>query len=107
MAMKTITSESFAADVSNATKPVLVDFWAEWCGPCKTLSPLLDELSNEFGDRVVMGKVNVDDHPEVGSQFGIRSIPTMIIFRDGKPHAMKVGALPRAQLQSWIEGAIA
>ena len=107
MGAKIITTDNFQSDVLAADHPVLVDFWAEWCGPCKAVAPVLEELSAEFGDKVTIAKVNVDEHPEVAGQFGIRSIPTMIIFRAGKPHAMKVGALPKAQLKSWIEGAIA
>ncbi len=107
MATKIITTENFKTDVLGADHPVLVDFWAEWCGPCKAVAPVLEELSTEFGDTVTIAKLDVDAHPEVAGQFGIRSIPTMILFKNGRPHMTKVGALPKAQLKSWIEGAIA
>lgn len=103
MAAKTITEANFQSDVLASSTPVLVDFWAEWCGPCKALAPVLDELAGELGDRVVVAKVNVDHEPAVAGQFGIRSIPTMILFKDGKPFSMKVGALPKAQLKTWLE----
>ena len=107
MAALTVTQDSFDSDVVNATKPVLVDFWAEWCGPCKAVAPILDELSKDLASQVTIAKVNVDDHPEIAGQFGVRSIPTMILFKDGKPYSMKVGAMPKPQLRSWLETALA
>ncbi len=107
MAAKKITEANFQSDVLDASGPVLVDFWAEWCGPCKAVAPILDELAGEFGSQVTIAKVNVDEEPGIGGQFGIRSIPTMILFKDGKPFAMKVGAMPKPQLKSWIETSIA
>ena len=106
MAALTVTQDSFDSDVVNATKPVLVDFWAEWCGPCKAVAPILDELSKDLASQVTIAKVNVDDHPEIAGQFGVRSIPTMILFKDGKPYSMKVGAMPKPQLRSWLETAL-
>jgi thioredoxin 1 len=106
MAAKTVTEESFEADVVQSGKPVLVDFWAEWCGPCKAVAPILDELAADMGSQVTIAKVNVDDHPGVAGQFGVRSIPTMILFKDGKPFSMKVGAMPKPQLRSWLETAL-
>jgi thioredoxin 1 len=104
MATKTVTDESFAADVLGASGPVLVDFWAEWCGPCKMIGPSLEEISDELGDKVTILKLNIDDHPETPSKYGVRGIPTMILFKDGAPAATKVGAAPKSQLKGWLEG---
>jgi thioredoxin 1 len=103
MAALNITQANFQSDVIEASGPVLVDFWAEWCGPCKAVAPILDELAKEFGGAVTIAKVNVDDEQDIAGQFGIRSIPTMILFKDGKPFSMKVGAMPKPQLKGWIE----
>ena len=107
MATKAITDASFQADVLDADKPVLVDFWAEWCGPCKMIGPSLEELSDELGERVSIVKLNIDDNPEMPGQFGVRGIPTMILFKGGAPAATKVGAAPKSQLKGWLEGALA
>ena len=104
MATKTVTDQSFQADVLQSDKPVLVDFWAEWCGPCKMIGPSLEELSDELGERVSIVKLNIDDNPEMPGQFGVRGIPTMILFKGGAPAATKVGAAPKNQLKGWIEG---
>lgn len=104
MATKSITDASFAADVLNSDKPVLVDFWAEWCGPCKMIGPSLEEISEELGDRVTIAKLNIDDSPETPSQFGVRGIPTMILFKNGQKVAEKVGAAPKSALKGWLEG---
>ena len=107
MPTKTVTDQSFQADVLQSKVPVLVDFWAEWCGPCKMIGPSLEELSDELGGRVSIVKLNIDDNPEMPGQFGVRGIPTMILFKGGAPAATKVGAAPKSQLKGWLEGALA
>ena len=106
MATTTVTDSSFQADVLDATKPVLVDFWAEWCGPCRMIGPSLEELSDELGDRVSIVKLNIDENPEAPGKYGVRGIPTMILFKNGTPAATKVGAEPKSRLQAWLEGAL-
>jgi thioredoxin 1 len=106
MATKTVTDASFATDVLGAEKPVLVDFWAEWCGPCKMIGPALEELSDELGDEVEIVKLNIDDNPEAPGNYGVRGIPTMILFKGGVPAATKVGAAPKSQLKGWLQGAL-
>jgi thioredoxin 1 len=104
MATKAITDESFAADVLNADGPVLVDFWAEWCGPCKMIGPSLEEISDELAGKVTIAKINIDDNPDAPGKYGVRGIPTMILFKNGAPAATKVGAAPKSQLKGWLEG---
>ena len=106
MATKKITDSSFHSDVIAAEGPVLVDFWAEWCGPCKMIGPALEELSDEFGEQVTIAKLNIDDNPDAPARYGVRGIPTMILFKNGEPAATKVGAAPKGQLKGWIQGAI-
>ena len=100
---KQVTDSSFQADVLGASGPVVVDFWAEWCGPCKQIAPALEEISNEMGDRVTIAKINIDDNPETPSTYGVRGIPTLIMFKNGEVTDTKVGALPKSQLMQWIE----
>ncbi len=107
MPTKTVTDQSFQADVLQSDLPVLVDFWAEWCGPCKMIGPSLEELSDELGGQVSIVKLNIDDNPEMPGQFGVRGIPTMILFKGGAPAATKVGAALKSQLKGWLEGALA
>lgn len=107
MATKAISDGSFEADVLNADKPVLVDFWAEWCGPCKMIGPALEEISDELGEQVTIAKLNIDDHPDAPAKYGVRGIPTMILFKNGQPAATKVGAAPKSQLKGWLEGELA
>jgi len=106
MATKKITDTSFQADVLNASGPVLVDFWAEWCGPCRMIGPALEELSDELGEKVTIAKLNIDENPNAPTQYGVRGIPTMILFKGGAPAATKVGAAPKSQLKSWLESSI-
>jgi thioredoxin 1 len=106
MATKTVTDSSFQADVLGASGPVLVDFWAEWCGPCKMIAPSLEELSDELGDKVTIAKLNIDENPEAPAKYGVRGIPTMILFKNGAPAATKVGAEPKSRIQGWLEGAL-
>ena len=103
MATKTVTDDSFAQEVLGAPGPVLVDFWAEWCGPCRMIAPALEEISKELGGRVTVAKLNIDDNPNAPARYGVRGIPTMILFKNGQPAATKVGAAPKSALQNWLE----
>ena len=101
-----VTDASFEADVLNSDKPVVVDFWAEWCGPCRMIGPALEEISEELAGRVTIAKVNIDDEPEWASKFNVRSIPTMLIFRNGELVSTKLGAEPKSSLKGWVEAHI-
>jgi len=101
--IKHVSDASFEADVINSDVPVLVDYWAEWCGPCKMIAPLLDEAAKQYGDRVIIAKVNVDENPDTAAKFGVRGIPTLMLFKDGKAAATKVGALSRSQLSAFLD----
>lgn len=98
-----VTDASFETDVVKSEKPVLVDFWAEWCGPCKQLSPILDEVAEEMGDAVTVVKVNIDDSPETPTKLGVRGIPTLMVFKGGEMVDAKVGGLPKGELTAWIK----
>lgn len=101
MSVITITEENFDQQVLQSTKPVLLDFWASWCGPCRMLSPVVDEIAQE-NDTVAVGKVNVDEQPELASQFGVMSIPTLMVFKDGKAVNTSVGVVPKAKILSML-----
>ena len=102
-ATKAVTDASFEADVLKSTLPVLVDFWAEWCGPCKMIGPVLEEIATEMQGQVTIAKVDLEANPMTPSKYGVRSIPTLMLFKNGQLVATKVGALPKASLQAWIK----
>jgi thioredoxin 1 len=101
-----VTDASFEAEVLKSATPVVVDFWAEWCGPCKIIGPHLEEIAKELGPRAKIVKLNIDENPAVASQLGIRSIPTLMVFKAGKHTSTQVGAGPKNALKNWIEGAL-
>jgi len=98
-----VTDASFKADVLDSTVPVLVDYWAEWCGPCKMIAPILDEVAKEYHGRLKVAKLNIDENPKTPGEFGIRGIPTLILFKGGNVEATKVGALSKSQLTAFID----
>ena len=106
IALNAMPDASFETDVLKSTQPVLVDFWAEWCGPCKMIGPALEELSKDMGDKLTVAKVNIDENPQTPNRYGVRGIPTLILFKDGQPAATKIGALPKGQLYSWVESVL-
>ncbi len=103
MSTTPITDDSFDTDVLGASKPVLVDFWAEWCGPCKQIGPALEDIASEMGDKVTVAKLNIDENPQTPQKYNVRGIPTLMLFKDGELAATKVGALPKSKLYEWIE----
>jgi thioredoxin 1 len=103
MSSVAVNDEKFESEVLQADLPVLVDFWAEWCGPCKALSPLVDELATELSGKVKVVKVNIDESPEAPSKYGVRGIPTLMLFKGGKVIDTRVGGMPKSQLAEWVE----
>jgi thioredoxin 1 len=106
MATEKVTDASFDSDVLGSTDPDVVDFWAEWCGPCRMISPALEEIASELGGKVKIAKLNIDENPQTAVKYGVRSIPTLILFKNGEPTAMQVGAAPKGRLSDWIKGAM-
>ncbi len=101
-----VTDSEFEASVLKADRPVIVDFWAEWCGPCKMIAPALEEISESMKGKVTIAKLNIDDNPQTPAKYGVRGIPTLMLFKDGQVAAIKVGAVPKSQLVDWVESAI-
>ena len=101
-----VSDASFQSDVLSAPKPVVVDFWAEWCGPCRMIAPALEELAGELKDKVTIAKINIDENPGVPTKYGVRGVPTLMIFSGGQVAATKVGALPKSKIREWIESSI-
>jgi thioredoxin 1 len=106
MAQKTVTDQSFQTDVLDSRTPVVVDFWAEWCGPCRMIAPSLEELANEYDGKVTVAKMNIDENPQTPTRYGVRGIPTLMIFRNGQVTATKIGALPKTKIKEWIDASI-
>ncbi len=106
MATEKVSDSSFEEDVLKSDGPVVVDFWAEWCGPCKMIGPSLEEISNEMGGKVKVVKLNIDDNPSTPSKYGVRGIPTLMVFKDGKVQSTQVGANPKGKIAEWIEASI-
>ena len=101
--IKAITDASFEQDVINASKPVLVDFWAEWCGPCRALTPIFEEVAATHGADIIFAKINIDENPQAPAKFGVMSIPTLILFKNGQVEAVKMGLLSKSQLSAFVE----
>ena len=103
MATKHVTDDNFDAEVIKSTKPILVDFWAEWCGPCKQIGPVLEEISNEMANQITIAKHNIDNEPNTPTKYGVRGIPTMLLFKNGELKSTKVGATTKSNIVSWIK----
>ncbi|MFQ5984665.1 MAG: thioredoxin TrxA [Alphaproteobacteria bacterium] len=106
MAISHVSDETFETDVVKAQEPVLVDFWAEWCSPCKQIAPLLEELARDLETRLSIAKLNIDDNPATPSKYGVRGIPTLMLFKNGQVAATKLGSLPKSKLYEWVESAL-
>ncbi len=107
MSSKHVSDQEFDTTVLGSKEPILVDFWAEWCGPCKQISPILDEIAGEMAGKLTVAKVNIDQNPESPQKYGVRGIPTMILFKDGKPVATKVGSMPKSAIVEWLNSVVA
>ena len=105
MATVKVTDDSFEGDVLKASTPVLVDFWAEWCGPCKQIGPALEQIADELGEQVVIAKLNIEESPTTPSRYGVRGIPTLMLFKGGQMASMKVGAMPKQKIVEWLNEA--
>ena len=103
MATKKVTDASFETDVLGAGEPVLVDFWAEWCGPCRQIAPALEDIANQFEGKLTVAKINIDESPETPGRYGVRGIPTLMIFKNGELAATKVGAAPKSAIEAWVK----
>lgn len=106
MATTNVSDASFESDVLKAPIPVLVDFWAEWCGPCKMIAPALEEIANSMDGRITVAKINIDENPQTPKKYGVRGIPTLMMFKDGQVAATKIGALPKSKLIEWVESVL-
>jgi len=106
MATVKVSDDDFDTSVLGAGQPVLVDFWAEWCGPCKMIAPALEEIAADMGGKLTVAKLNIDDNPQTPAKYGVRGIPTLMIFKDGQVAATKVGALAKSQLEQWVESVV-
>ena len=106
MATVKVDTSNFQSEVLESAEPVVVDFWAEWCGPCKMIAPSLEEISSEMAGKIKVAKLNIDENPDLAAQYGVRSIPTLAVFKDGEVADIKVGASPKSALSSWISGSV-
>lgn len=106
MATKAVSDDTFESEVLKASGPVLVDFWAEWCGPCKQIGPALEELSDEHAGKLVVAKVNIDQNPMTPTKYGVRGIPTMVLFKNGEEAGRQVGAMAKSRIQEWIDSVV-
>jgi thioredoxin 1 len=103
---KSVSDDTFDADVLKSETPVIVDFWAEWCGPCHQIAPALEEIAEEMSDKVIVAKLNIDENPSTPSKYGVRGIPTLMLFKNGQVAATKIGALPKSKLVEWVESSL-
>jgi thioredoxin 1 len=101
-----VSEATFEADVLRSTRPVLVDFWAEWCGPCKMIGPSLEELAKEYGEKVTIAKLNIDESPSIASRYNVRSIPALMVFKGGQVAASRIGAMPKNKIKEWVDSVI-
>ncbi|MEM6491849.1 MAG: thioredoxin TrxA [Pseudomonadota bacterium] len=106
MAIMNVSDDTFETEVLNAAGPVLVDYWAEWCGPCKQIAPMLDDVARDMGEKVQVAKVNIDENPKSPQKYGVRGIPTLMLFKDGQVAATRVGAMSKSALTEWIDSVV-